>query len=289
MKGTDMTAPPILRISQKNRCPLFACRQVMRQPLSGVYTAASLFDRRTPGAEFSSGLDLRFTIAHLQEEEIMIRITAGRCDPWWFGVAWAGEDLVATTCGTARDSVLRGVERCLPKGSAFEIVEELPDFAAGVVAMLCELERGNEEMKQFTLSEEYLSEPVRRILTAAAGIPIGCVSTYGNIAKAVGSEARAVGRVMATNPLYPIVPCHRVVGADMTLVGYGGRHSPEALAAKLDRLEDEARSVQSAKRVGIPGSELEVYPVERVIEVAKEEERLRAEREAADRMQLRLF
>ncbi|MBT3272982.1 MAG: MGMT family protein, partial [Spirochaetales bacterium] len=90
-----------------------------------------------------------------------------------------------------------------------------------MIKLLGELERGKEERKSYSLSP-FLSGPQRRILTAAAAIPIGYVSTYGNIADAAGSEARAVGRAMATNPLYPIVPCHRVVGADMSLVGYGG-------------------------------------------------------------------
>jgi O-6-methylguanine DNA methyltransferase len=58
----------------------------------------------------------------------------------------------------------------------------------------------------------------------AAKIPKGKVATYGQIAKLAGKPkaARAVGLYMRTNPYYPKVACHRVVGFDGRLVGYTG-------------------------------------------------------------------
>ncbi len=55
-------------------------------------------------------------------------------------------------------------------------------------------------------------------------IPYGEAWSYGQVAEALGSpgSARAVGRANATNPLPLVVPCHRVVGADGTLTGFGG-------------------------------------------------------------------
>jgi O6-methylguanine-DNA--protein-cysteine methyltransferase len=67
---------------------------------------------------------------------------------------------------------------------------------------------------------------------------------------------------MATNPLYPIVPCHRVVGADFSLVGYGGRKNLPALQAKLARLSKEAKGFATEKEVLVNGRRLTVYPVE---------------------------
>jgi methylated-DNA-[protein]-cysteine S-methyltransferase len=225
----------------------------------------------------------------------MVNIAAGRCDPWWFGVAWEGKDLVATASAATRDDALRTVTRCVPRGVATQVVSDPPDRVAVIVSMLGELERGNEENKRFTLSES-LSEPLRRILKVAAAIPIGYVTTYGNIAKAARSEARPVGRVMATNPLYPIVPCHRVVGADMSLVGYGGRQDAKALSGKLSRLKAETRGESREKVIVLSDGALLVYPAERVIEaVARAERRqtvlskLESERAEIDRMQLRLF
>jgi O-6-methylguanine DNA methyltransferase len=55
-------------------------------------------------------------------------------------------------------------------------------------------------------------------------IPRGYVATYGQVAKLAGKPkaARAVGLFMKTNPHAPVIPCHRVVGADGSLVGYSG-------------------------------------------------------------------
>jgi O-6-methylguanine DNA methyltransferase len=100
------------------------------------------------------------------------------------------------------------------------------------------------------------------VLKVAAAIPPGYVTSYGNIAKAAGTEARDVGAVMASNPLYPIVACHRVVGADLSLVGYRGSKRSEALAAKLARLSAEARGFRAEKDVSVEGRLLRVYPVE---------------------------
>lgn len=59
---------------------------------------------------------------------------------------------------------------------------------------------------------------------ALLDIPVGETRSYGEIAKAVGDPgaARAVGVANARNPVPLVVPCHRVIGADGSLVGFGG-------------------------------------------------------------------
>jgi methylated-DNA-[protein]-cysteine S-methyltransferase len=56
------------------------------------------------------------------------------------------------------------------------------------------------------------------------GIPYGETTTYGALAAALGDprKVRAVGLANGRNPISIVVPCHRVIGADGTLVGYGG-------------------------------------------------------------------
>ena len=103
-----------------------------------------------------------------------------------------------------------------------------------------------------------------RALVAAAAIPVGCAATYGSIAKAAHTDARTVGQVMAANPLYPVVPCHRVVGSDLSLVGNGGSRKPEALKAKLDRLRAEKRGRAGKSTLDALGG-MEIVPVEWVI------------------------
>ena len=55
-------------------------------------------------------------------------------------------------------------------------------------------------------------------------IPPGSTATYAEIAAALGlpGAARAVGRACGANPVWIAVPCHRVIGADGSLRGYGG-------------------------------------------------------------------
>lgn len=55
-------------------------------------------------------------------------------------------------------------------------------------------------------------------------IPVGCTTSYGDIARRIGSPggARAVGLANGANPVPIIVPCHRVIGASGDLTGYGG-------------------------------------------------------------------
>jgi len=64
----------------------------------------------------------------------------------------------------------------------------------------------------------------RKVLSRCARIRPGQVMTYSELAKAVGcpKAARAVGQVMANNPFALLIPCHRVVGADCSLHGFGG-------------------------------------------------------------------
>jgi methylated-DNA-[protein]-cysteine S-methyltransferase len=64
----------------------------------------------------------------------------------------------------------------------------------------------------------------RRILDELARVPYGEVTTYGTLAAQAGKPhaARAVGTVMNRNPIPIVLPCHRVVGASGSLVGYGG-------------------------------------------------------------------
>lgn len=62
------------------------------------------------------------------------------------------------------------------------------------------------------------------VLKYTAGIPYGEVTTYGQLAAAVGSPqaARAVGGALHINRTPVVVPCHRVVGAGGSLTGFGG-------------------------------------------------------------------
>lgn len=72
----------------------------------------------------------------------------------------------------------------------------------------------------------------KRVYDATRRIPRGKVSTYGLIARAIGSASpRAVGQALRRNPFAPAVPCHRVIAGDLTIGGFGGA----AAGAKIRR------------------------------------------------------
>ncbi len=64
----------------------------------------------------------------------------------------------------------------------------------------------------------------RRVWSELQEIPYGETISYGELARRVGnpSAVRAVGLANGRNPITIIVPCHRVIGADGSLTGYGG-------------------------------------------------------------------
>ena len=64
----------------------------------------------------------------------------------------------------------------------------------------------------------------RRVWGALRRIPAGTSTTYGELAGAIGhaGASRAVGLANGSNPVGIVVPCHRVIGADGRLTGYGG-------------------------------------------------------------------
>jgi methylated-DNA-[protein]-cysteine S-methyltransferase len=62
------------------------------------------------------------------------------------------------------------------------------------------------------------------VLMELARVPFGETATYGDLAARAGKPkaARAVGTIMNRNPVPIVLPCHRIIGADGSLVGYGG-------------------------------------------------------------------
>jgi methylated-DNA-[protein]-cysteine S-methyltransferase len=79
----------------------------------------------------------------------------------------------------------------------------------------------------------------QRVWDALVEIPYGETVSYGELARELGSAARAVGSANARNPISIVVPCHRVIGSTGKLTGYAG-----GLDAKR-KLLDHERGVTS--------------------------------------------
>ncbi len=90
----------------------------------------------------------------------------------------------------------------------------------------------------------------KAVWRALVRIPFGETATYGEIARSIGQPAasRAIGGANHRNPIAIVIPCHRVIGADGSMTGYGG-----GLDRKRLLLDLEAR-VASSGQLGLPGA-----------------------------------
>jgi O-6-methylguanine DNA methyltransferase len=103
-------------------------------------------------------------------------------------------------------------------------------------------------VKRFSLPLDLVGTDFQLLVwRALCAIPYGATRTYGQIATAIGQPkaTRAVGLANNRNPIAIIVPCHRVIGADGSLTGYGG-----GLPRKRKLLDLEARFARPAGRTG---------------------------------------
>ncbi len=83
----------------------------------------------------------------------------------------------------------------------------------------------------------------RKVYEAVVRVPPGCVTTYRDLAEAIGCRSpRAVGQALRRNPFAPGVPCHRVVAADLTIGGFQGERSGAAVLSKIRLLAREGVS-----------------------------------------------
>jgi methylated-DNA-[protein]-cysteine S-methyltransferase len=96
-------------------------------------------------------------------------------------------------------------------------------------------ERRRQEF-ELVLDLRLLADFNRRVLDELARVPYGEVVTYGELAARAARPraARAVGTVMNRNPLPIVLPCHRVVGSNGKLVGYGGGLDRKAALLRLE-------------------------------------------------------
>lgn len=91
--------------------------------------------------------------------------------------------------------------------------------------------------RTFELPLSPLGTPFQRsVWTTLAAIPYGATWTYRDIATRIGkpTATRAVGAANGRNPLPIVLPCHRVIGADGSLTGFGGGLPTKAFLLRLE-------------------------------------------------------
>ena len=101
---------------------------------------------------------------------------------------------------------------------------------------------------EFSIPIELIgTEFQRKVWAALIEIPFGSTASYGEVATRIGqpTASRAVGAANNANPIPIIVPCHRVIGADNSMTGFGG-----GVETKIRLLELENRFSSSLKAQG---------------------------------------
>ena len=94
------------------------------------------------------------------------------------------------------------------------------------------------QRKAFDLPRLYVGTDFQRqVWKAINAIPYGMTITYGELARKIGrpSSVRAVANATGANPMSILTPCHRVIGSDGTLTGYGGGLPVKNYLLKLEQ------------------------------------------------------
>ncbi len=104
----------------------------------------------------------------------------------------------------------------------------------------------------------------RRVWAALQAIPLGETRSYGDLARLLGSAARAIGQANGSNPIPILIPCHRVLASGGALGGYSGGEGPvtkrwlldheRRLCAKMPSTSAQAELPLGPDGAGLPGT-----------------------------------
>jgi methylated-DNA-[protein]-cysteine S-methyltransferase len=155
------------------------------------------------------------------------RIAVGTTSSSPLGSLWAAvseRGLVAFDIQVSREEFLQQLDRL-----GFTDVSEDQAQVADVLRQVSEYLAGDRQTFDLPIDWSILTPFQQQALKATFAIPYGQTSTYADIARLLGKPgaARAVGRAEATNPMPVVIPCHRVVGSDGGLHGYGAGNGLE--------------------------------------------------------------
>jgi len=138
---------------------------------------------------------------------------------------------------------LQPADDCIADGKPFRVaIRQLGEYFAG--------ERRRFELPLAPRGTEFQ----RRVWRALTEIPYGKTVSYGELARRIGkpSAPRAVGLANGANPLPIIVPCHRVIGADGSLTGFGGGLPIKRKLLALEGAGPEESSPQASFKWAAP-------------------------------------
>ncbi len=150
----------------------------------------------------------------MKEKRVAVLLRNGHC----IAGVFTSSGLFATTL--PRKSCQEAIRAV--KGGSFVRSDSKEDLR--ILNAVYDIAEGIEvpSLDKINLDLSEMTEKQRRVVKATLSIPRGETATYGEVARKAGlpGAARFVGNVMATNRLYPLVPCHRVISSS-GIGGYG--------------------------------------------------------------------
>jgi len=182
-------------------------------------------------------------------------------DGLWCAVALDEGKVFATSFASGEKTVLKHVLASLPYNVSFQVVDKQSQLSEKVLKAMKSMVAGEGVSVDFKFEMAHLPKYYQRVLSFLVRVPVGYVTTYGALAEATEGAPRVVGRVMATNPLAPLIPCHRVVRSDFSIGGYGGEVVGQGVEMKWKILQREDRGYKEPTKIKVYGFVLSVFPV----------------------------
>ena len=179
----------------------------------------------------------------------MIHVSSGTRDRVWFTVA-VNERGHLVACSFS-DRSRKAAEKVVKETVRVNCSIGNDSLAKRKLRELYTMYSGSGKADFDSLDLSGISNFRRRVYVQLCRIPRGKVTTYGAIARRLGSRklSRAVGTAVATNPLPLAIPCHRVVPSTLDVGNYGtpGRKPSEGAYMKRDLLKREGVKFQSSQ------------------------------------------
>lgn len=189
----------------------------------------------------------------------MIYLYHQNIDGIWYGAAMKDEKVYVTLFATTEKKILQELLESLPYNLPFQLAKKPGLHSIKLIKTLKMIFDGKDVTSNFETIMGYMPKYTQKVLKCVAMVPVGYITTYGAVAKAVGGSPRAVGNAMAFNPFALLIPCHRVVRADFSVGGYGLNGD-----VKRKILQREDRGYKENVKLKINDETLSMFPVERL-------------------------
>ncbi len=207
---------------------------------------------------------LIFTRFNVNWGSPVISIRCKEIEKMWYGVAIQEKKIIAATFSPSGERVLRSLLESLPYDTPFQTAKKSSGFSTKVLEAMKAIFDGKDVRVNRNLDMDHLPSYTRRVLRCVSLIPVGYVTAYGAIAKVVGGSPRAVGQALALNPFLLLIPCHRVVRADLSTGGFSGHGGAKT---KRELLMREDRGYGKKTKIEACGKILALFPIKHLRDI----------------------